>query len=265
MFPQEPRDLHPEPAIYDNHTIETPEQLRLDFPVAGIGSRFLAIAIDSLIQVAAALVVILTFSILSATGVLSRPGLSPLWLLALSSVFFFLLFFGYYAFFEIIWNGQTPGKRSIGIRVIADSGRPLTAAESIGRNLFRIVDQLPGFYGVGITVALLNRRNKRLGDLVAGSVVIRESSLDVIRPVWQTASAPGERILGAKSLSDEEMQLIDAFLNRRGELAPDVRSRMAAQILTQLKPALAFLEDRGASNESILEALARESRSTNGG
>src|SRR5579884_1715177 len=131
MSSEQNHELHSELVVHDKHTIETPEQLRLDFPVAGIGSRFLAIVIDSLIQIATVVIVLVAFGILRAIGVLALPGLSPVWLLALFTVFFFLVFFGYYAFFEIVWNGQTPGKRSIGIRVVADSGRPLTAAESI--------------------------------------------------------------------------------------------------------------------------------------
>src|ERR1700728_4001591 len=141
MFPQEQRNL-----LFDKHTIETPEQLRLDFAVAGIGSRFLALAIDSLIQIAVVVLAVIALAVVGTTRLLALRGQSLVWLLAVIGVLFFLLFFGYFAIFEILWNGQTPGKRMIGIRVVKDSGRPLTAAESIGRNLLRIVDQLPGFY-----------------------------------------------------------------------------------------------------------------------
>lgn len=259
MFPQEQSEQSN--ALFDKHTIETPEQLRLDFAVAGIGSRFLALAIDSLIQIG---VVVLIFIILAAFGsvfTLAIRGQSSVWLLAATSVLFFLLFFGYYAIFEILWNGQTPGKRLIGIRVVKDSGRPLTAAESIGRNLLRIVDQLPGFYAIGITSALLTTGNKRLGDLVAGSIVVRESSLEAIKPVWQTMRTETGPLLGGKALSIEDLALVDAFLNRRNELLPDVRSRMAAQILNQLRPKLPPNLDPRLSNESILESLAWERRS----
>ena len=97
----------------------------------------------------------------------------------------FALYYGYFAAFEILWNGQTPGKRAAGIRVIKESGRPLSAAETIGRNLLRIVDQLPGFYAIGIVTSLLNAQNKRFGDFVAGSIVVRESSLSAMRPSWR--------------------------------------------------------------------------------
>jgi uncharacterized RDD family membrane protein YckC len=256
MFPQEQRNL-----LFDKHTIETPEQLRLDFAVAGIGSRFLALAIDSLIQTAVAVLAIIVLAIVGISGALALRGQASVWLLAAIGVLFFLLFFGYFAIFEILWNGQTPGKRSIGIRVVKDSGRPLTAAESIGRNLLRIVDQLPGFYAIGIVVAILNSSNKRLGDLVAGSLVVRESSLAAIKPSWQAMPSGTGPLLGGNALSIEDLALIDAFLNRRSELAPEVRSRMAWQILNQLSPKLGAPPVPGSSNESVLESLAWERRS----
>jgi uncharacterized RDD family membrane protein YckC len=258
MFPQQQSN-----ALFDKHTIETPEQLRLDFAVAGIGSRFLALAIDSLIQIAVVVLAIIILAVVGASGALALRGLPSVWLLASIGVLFFLLFFGYFAIFEILWNGQTPGKRLIGIRVVKDSGRPLTAAESIGRNLLRIVDQLPGFYAIGIVSAILTSGNKRLGDLVAGSMVVRESSLAAIKPVWQTTRTETGPFLGGKALSIEDLSLIDAFLNRRNELAPEVRSRMAAQILNQLRPKLPLLDPR-LSTESVLESLAWERRSAGG-
>ena len=170
--------------------------------------------------------------------------------------------FGYFAIFEIVWNGQTPGKRIAGIRVVKDSGRPLTPSETIGRNLLRIVDQLPAFYAIGVLVALLNAQNKRLGDFIAGSIVIREASLSELKPVWQSAAAPPVSLvpLGAAKLSIEDLGLIDTFLNRRHSLTPDVRSHMAHQILDRLKPKLVLRDDDSAA-ESILESLAYERRS----
>ena len=257
MFPDEP---HP-----DQHTIETPEQMSLDLPMAGIGSRFLAMAVDTLIQIGIGLVALIVVGILGAAGALSRIQEYSVWLVATFVIVVFLLMYGYFAIFEILWNGQTPGKRIAGIRVVKDSGRPLTAAESIGRNLFRIVDYLPGFYAVGVLVALLNAKNKRIGDFIAGSIVIREASLSELKPVWQTpdaAAAQSRPPLGGAKLSIEDLSLIDTFLNRRHNLAPDVRSQMAHQILNRLKPKLLLPDDENWSAESILESLAYERRST---
>jgi uncharacterized RDD family membrane protein YckC len=239
----------------------------LEFAVAGIGSRFLALAIDTLIQIGAGLVLGIIVGVLGVTGALLGFRQHALWLLALFGAIVFFLMFGYFACFEILWNGQTPGKRMIGIRVVKESGRPLTPSETIGRNLFRIVDQLPAFYAIGVLVALMNAQNKRLGDLIAGSIVVRESSMAGIKPIWQTtqssaAHPPGATRLSTAALTIEELALIDTFLERRYDLAPDVRSRMAAQILGQLKPKLIATAGDGLSTESLLEALAYERRST---
>jgi uncharacterized RDD family membrane protein YckC len=265
MFPQ-PSPQPDAARLFDKHTIDTPEQLQLDFAVAGIGSRFLAILIDSLIETLVVIVFIVALAIVMP--IVGRAGglrdIGPVWLAAGFLAFFFLIYFGYYAIFEIVWNGQTPGKRIIGIRVVKDSGRPLTATETIGRNLLRLVDQLPGFYAIGILVAVLNSRNKRLGDLVAGSLVVREASFTTIKPVWQTQQPeqPSEPrpMLGGSALSIDDLALIDAFLNRRNELPPEVRSRMAIQILTQLRPKLPPAMQPATSPEAMLEALAWERR-----
>jgi uncharacterized RDD family membrane protein YckC len=185
---------------------------------------------------------------------------TQVWALAILGVLFFAIYYGYFAVFEILWNGQTPGKRKIGLRVMKDSGRPLTAAESIGRNLFRIVDQLPVLYALGMVVAFLNARNKRLGDLIAGSVVVREISQSAAKPVWQmqqTSSAPLPGALGS-ALPPDHLAIIDAFLNRRSDLEVDVRSRTAWQILKRVRPDLVAYAAQGIGVETVLEALARE-------
>jgi len=251
----------------DKLTIETPEQTSLDFAVAGIGSRFLALALDTLIQVLVGLVVGITASF-GISLISAASGLAGIWGVAILILFYFLLYFGYFALFEIIWNGQTPGKRKAGIRVIKDSGRPLTPAESIGRNLMRIVDWLPAFYAVGIVSAVLTKENKRLGDLVAGSLVVRESSFGALKPAWQTGDAPsvpGLAPMGADRLSPEECALIDSYLQRRLDLEPYLRFRMADEILTRLKPKLTLPAETAISSYSsdqILEALAYERRAS---
>jgi uncharacterized RDD family membrane protein YckC len=259
-------DRGPLGSYTEKLTIETPEQTSLDFAIAGIGSRFLALAFDTLIQILVGFIAGVGGAIVIGALSAALPKLA-IWGFALVIIFYFLLYFGYFSFFEIIWNGQTPGKRKAGIRVIKDSGRPLTAAESIARNLMRIVDWLPGFYAIGIATALLTKENKRLGDLVAGSLVVRESSFSDLKPIWQTAQAPGGSVaapLGAANLTSEESALIDSFLTRRSELDYDVRVRMADQILLRLRPKLMLPADNALSTEEILENLAYERRATGG-
>jgi len=253
--------------VADQLTIETPEQTSLDFTVAGIGSRFLALAFDILIQIAIGIVAGIAGSF-AVSGIAIIAPKAAMWSVAIMVLFYFLLYFGYFAIFEIVWNGQTPGKRKAGIRVIKDSGRPLTPAESIGRNLMRIVDWLPFMYAIGLACAFFTKGNKRLGDLVVGALVVREASLTDLKPVSQAASAPPPQLLtsagqlGAHLLSREENALIESFLSRRLALEPVVRYRMAEEVLRKVSPKLNLSAHSSLPNESILEALAYERRST---
>jgi uncharacterized RDD family membrane protein YckC len=242
----------------DKLTIETPEQIPLEFPLAGIGSRFLALAVDTLIQT-------IIFLVLFLTGVFIFAGLnlfsSPtgVWLTALGVLVVFLLQSGYFIFFEATWNGQTPGKRQLHLRVIKDSGRPITVYDAFARNLLRIIDSLPGLYAVGIVSMLLSSRNKRLGDYVAGTVVVHE------RPLEQQAeirwSAAGHDLgFDVLRISPQEFQLIEAFLLRRSQLADDVRARMGREIIARLAPKLQIPAEDALRPEPLLEALATEYR-----
>jgi len=249
----------------DKLTIETPEQTVLEFEMAGIGSRFLALAYDTLLQI---LIGIGLLVILLLVGV-AMPSSSKtgIWFVALIVLIYFVLYFGYFALFEIIWNGQTPGKKKEGLRVIKDSGRPITPSESVGRNLMRIVDQLPAFYAVGIVSALLSRQNKRLGDFVAGTIVVHEKSLADAKPVWQspvTGQAARATTYGSERLTPEEFALIEAFLNRRSSLPGDVRFSMADQIAKQIRPKLSLPPGEVFYAEHLLEAVAHERRSSAG-
>jgi len=153
-------------------TIETPEQIALEFPLAGLGSRGLALCIDSLIQLIVALVTVIIVR-------LALPDLDQTWigaknwLIAGELFLLFCLYWGYFAAFEILWNGQTPGKRQVKVRVIHSSGRPITAFEGIARNLLRAIDSF-GLYAVGCIMCAIDKKNRRIGDLVAGTVVVHE-------------------------------------------------------------------------------------------
>lgn len=252
----------PADSLGDKLTIETPEQTSLDFAIAGIGSRFLAFALDTLIQMAVGVVVFFGAAILGGVFAVAMPK-AAIWGVAAIGLLFFVTYFGYFAFFEILWNGQTPGKRKIGIRVIKDSGRPLTPAESIARNLMRIVDALPTFYAVGALSAIISKQSKRLGDYVAGSRVVRETAFHELKATWLTSQTRAQSTapsLGAANLSNEEFILIESYLNRRYELDADVRFRMADQILQRIKGKLTSPADSTLSTDQIFEVLSRERR-----
>jgi len=244
----------------DKISIETPEQTLLEFAVAGIGSRFLALAFDTLIQSVAIILIFTAAAFL--IGSLFHSSLGATWTLALTFLLIFIVFFGYFAIFEAVWNGQTPGKRITRIRVIKDSGRPITPAESVGRNLMRIVDSLPFFYAIGIVSVLLSRQNKRLGDFVAGTIVIHERELQDIRPLWQPPPVAATAKFGAENLTADEFAVVEAFLNRRFSLDPGVRYRMAEQIAARIKPKLTAPPENFPASERLLEAVAAERRAS---
>lgn len=240
--------------------IDTPEQIALELPLAGIGSRFLAMAIDTLIQFALYLVAgILFFLILGL-------GASVLWYVprtigpALGIFLLFAIYWGYFAIFEIVWKGQTPGKRFAGIRVIKESGRPINAFEAIGRNLMRAVDGLPGIYGVGLVCMMLNKQSRRLGDFVAGTVVVHEKPTEEIRPTWNTATDTASATGGLGRVTADELVLVESYLSRRFELDPEVRLRTAIQIADRIKTKTGLEPQPHQHVDDFLEEAARKIR-----
>jgi uncharacterized RDD family membrane protein YckC len=242
----------------DKLIIETPEQTVLEFPLAGIGSRALALAIDTLLQIGAALVLILIAALISYEAIVPQLGKQYLYAILIFGAF--LMEFGYFAFFETIWNGQTPGKRWTRLRVITDSGRPIHAQAAILRNLMRIVDALPSLYAVGIVTCLISSQSKRIGDYVAGTVVVHEKSLPGGASVWD---APPANLLAtpvSRALTAGELQLVETFLERRSSLQEEVRRSMARQIADRLTQGRTDSPEPIQEPEKFLEALAEQSR-----
>ncbi|MGO8757884.1 MAG: RDD family protein [Terracidiphilus sp.] len=167
--------------IGDQLNIETPELVAIEMPLAGIGSRFIGILVDSLIMGAAFVILILLAAMLLPA--LSFFGdASANWVVGIFVLILFLLQWGYFALFEAFANGRTPGKRVARIRVIHQSGRGITFVEALGRNLVRFVDYLPSFYAIGVVTMFVTRRHQRLGDLVAGTLVVHDREAD--SPAW---------------------------------------------------------------------------------
>ena len=242
----------------DQLSIETPEQVALEFPLAGVGSRFLAVSIDMLLQLLIGLLVLAAVSgTWSLIGTAGRG--QGAWFLAVLVITAFLLFYGYFMAFEAFWHGQTPGKRLIGLRVLSVTGRPARLHEAILRNLLRVVDQLPGVYAIGIVTMLVSSRHQRLGDLAAGTVVVHEKALSL--PVLTVAAAPAGVAWSGAGLSEAELLLAETFLQRRGELAPEIRDTHARAIAEKLRarlgPSAPPLDP-----EPLIEALHARARTT---
>lgn len=242
--------------------IETPERVPLAFALASIGNRFLAVAIDHFIQYFAYIVIVWTFLSIAGAGnplaetsgeeVLSEM---PKWTMAILILVVFLLFSGYFIFFEWLWNGQTPGKRLMKLRVIREDGRPITLWEAIARNLLRIFDAIPGFvvpiYSVGLITIFFNSRDQRVGDLFAGTVVIRERT-DEAPTFSETFANPisdaalrrvNQRTdfqANVNVLSETEIEVVESFLRRRWDLNDRQRLwmawRVALPLMYKLKP-----------------------------
>ncbi len=241
----------------DHLTIETPEQIPLEFALAGVGSRFLALALDTLIQ-AAALLLVLAIAVAPAALAWQQAGV---WPAAILVFLLFLIQFGYFAFFEAVWSGQTPGKRALHLRVIKVTGRRSGTLDAIARNLLRIVDALPGVYAVGVLSALISPESRRLGDYVAGTVVVREGTGGEKDSVaWTpTLSIAGTRY-DVNRVAGEEFAVIEAFLVRRDQLDHGIRTAIASKILDRLAPKLGLSAADRARPEAVLEPLAAQYR-----
>jgi len=220
----------------DQLRIDTPEQIALELPLAGIGSRFLALSIDTLIQFIVYLIAGLIFMFTMPLGSSVLSFLPKLLGPSLAIFIIFAVYWGYFAFFEALWKGQTPGKRYAGIRVIKDSGRPIHAFEAITRNLMRAVDVLPGIYGVGLVSMVCNKESRRLGDWVAGTVVVHEKPSEDVRHSWNTsAPVPGVILPTLAQVTPEELILLETYLHRRDFLEKYVRLNTAIQIAERVK------------------------------
>jgi uncharacterized RDD family membrane protein YckC len=244
----------------DELKIDTPEQIALELPLAGIGSRFLALGIDTLLQSILYIVgaFVFIFAIPFASGLFTFKSWS--WGPAIGVLFLFCVYWGYFAFFEIIWKGQTPGKRYAGIRVIKETGRPIDSFEAIGRNLLRAVDALPGIYGVGVVCMMLNKQNRRLGDFVAGTVVVHEKLTDEVRPGWNATDSTASVTPQIASVTAEELVLIETYLHRRWDLDPVVRFSTSNRIAERIKAKTGLERKQGETIDDYLESVARQIR-----
>ncbi len=270
----------------DQLNIETPEQVELRFPIAGIGSRFLAVLTDSLIQGAAVFLMIFCFILIVSavprgTAAAGASATAGKWIVATIFLFFFLLYWGYYSLFEAVWNGQTPGKRLLKIRVIKDSGRQITLFEALARNLLRVVDMLPSFYLIGVISMLCNKEQKRLGDFVAGTIVVHERSDE--QPLMthnsrtftsalypqphETEREPSGVSLpadGVARLDAGDLNVIDTFFSRALDLDLDKRAEIAGRIAERMSSKMQVPLPSDVAPERVLESIAHAMRAHSG-
>lgn len=215
--------------------IETPEHLVLELELAGVGSRIAAAACDAVLL--GVLYVGLGLALVALATGRETPGPWSTLVAVLALLALFLLFWGYFLLFEALNHGRTPGKRLMGIRVVMDTGHPITFAAAAVRNLIRVVDALP-FGLVGLAFVLFHPQNKRLGDIVAGTVVARDRPEDLQLAGVPTNRQPGAEPLetGPPELSDEEFRLLDQYLERLERLDGTLRRRFTADLAARFAP-----------------------------
>jgi uncharacterized RDD family membrane protein YckC len=267
----------PDQLSQDQLSIDTPELVSIEMPLAGIGSRFIAILIDYLIWGAGFLVLVMIFvAVLPAMHTFSK--ISAQWAVALIIFAVFLVNWGYFTLFEAFWNGRTPGKRVAKIRVIQRTGRAIGLFESMARNLVRYVDWLPAFYAVGVITMFSTRQHQRLGDLAAGTLVVRDREAET--PLWGESGsrtftaqifAPSAPIpephfaltlpmTGIAKLSSPDLEVLEGFFARRLDMSMATRAAIAQRIAAAIQAKSGLEVPAGASVETFLEATARQLR-----
>ncbi|MDE0042263.1 MAG: RDD family protein [Candidatus Poribacteria bacterium] len=216
----------------DHLSIETPEQIKISYSVAGIGSRFYA----ALIDIALLLPVLAVGYYVIIRAILDLDEGFGNWLAALAGIATFALQWGYYMIFEIATNGQSPGKRALGLRVIKVQGYPISFSDSAIRNIMRVVDMLPFAYGIGLLTMLLNKNWQRLGDLAAGTLVVKEGAEASPNP-GKTPSVKKSTLvyvawIKPERVTDPELGAIREYLSRRSSLPRLRRLQLARTIGT---------------------------------
>jgi len=247
------------------HSIVTPEAVAVRVDIAELGSRVGAAVIDALIIGAVLLAIQILVGVAGLLGLLSLAGGLPA---ALYVAFILLLIFGYHPFFEEIWNGRTPGKRGFGLRVIQTDGQPVGLGPVLLRNLFRPLDI--AVVAIGLFLILFTRRRQRLGDLVGGTIVVRQPKIAQPSPV-ATGIRPDADLppLDTTLLTEEDYGLIRSFLERRWQLDPGARMALGNQLgslaWSKVPGASAYVWGPEVLLEAVLVTVQRRSREPEAG
>ena len=254
----------------DELVIETPERVELHYVLANVGNRFLAAAIDHLIQAALLVVVVLSLIAADAFRHVDSMVSAGNWALALGVLCIFGVYWGYFVLFETLWNGQTPGKRVMRLRVVREDGRPVRFFEAFVRNILRLlVDMQPAAsYAIGVISIIFSERSKRVGDFVAGTVVVKERSTEApsLEEIIKISEVEQRRLETAAAaafnadtrlLTQHELRAVSTFLKRRYELTEANREMLARRIAGPISSKLG-ISPNGLSAESVLEEIERQ-------
>lgn len=253
-------DVHAAGLLERRIVVRTPENLELTYELAGAGTRSAAYCIDLLL-------LYMALSLLQNVVVGAAAALPEAWLgyaFALYGLLAFFVITGYFIAFELLWSGQTPGKRAIGIRVVKSGGYALRFGDSLLRNLMRAIDFLPVFYGVGLLSLLLTRHSQRLGDLVAGTLVVYH------QPANPAGDANAPAFLAPAHLSlvqvgaipPDVLEACDEFLRMTDELTPRHRQELAASLVDLIAATSGLRPALTQSSEAFLAGVIHQSGQT---
>jgi uncharacterized RDD family membrane protein YckC len=244
--------------------VATPERVSLSLPVAGIGYRCLAYLADLCLIFLFWVVAYFAFTLLVSDVLGFFQGLSGI-AQTLLVVGAFATQWVYWTLAEVLMHGQTPGKRLVGIRVVRVDGSPVGVLESAVRNLVRVVDSLPGIYAVGVLSVLLTRQHRRLGDLLAGTILVREERIDLDKytaPAAEPTAVPSPG--RAARLAAEDVELLLSFLARAPQFEPAARTRLGTKLVERYggleETERARVLASPASTEAFLRALVQTER-----
>jgi uncharacterized RDD family membrane protein YckC len=258
--------------FFNRITLQTPESVELEFTLAGIGNRAYALLIDYLVWGLILIGFLITWLIFStqladAIGILvGGTEQVSLWLQAIQILISFFIYVGYFVFFEALWQGQTPGKRYVKIRVIRDDGRPAGLQQATLRALLRPVDDT---FFLGVFLIALGKREKRLGDWVAGTLVIQEERpiASASFPVSEQAQALANQLQMEADLSrllPEDFAVIREYLQRSGAMTTQAKAELSRELAHQVKEVIALEKLPKVTAHLFLEAvyLAYQQQST---
>ncbi len=242
-------------------SIRTPENIELSFALAGPGSRAGAYFVDVLVMLVIGQVLINLIAFALAALAEAVGGNGELWVMGISALGSFAFYNGYFILLEWLMNGQTPGKRLLHIRVIKQGGYSLRFFDTLLRNLLRVVDFLPLFYGVGLTSLLLTRDSQRLGDLVAGTLVVYQEPVETgdLLPDLPAADEAGADLPPEKlaAIPEEVVSLTGQYLVARGEMAPRARQELAAELAQLIRTSSGLAPKKSQGMENFLAAIVR--------
>ena len=276
--------------LRDQLSIDTPELVSLEYAVAGTGSRAIACLTDYAIQAVAGILFLLLVALVASTVPSSSEPASPAgaqsgpsgaWAAAIGFLVIFIVQWGYFTLFEAFWNGRTPGKRMLRLRVMQQNGRSIGFLDALTRNLLRVFDGLPGCYLVGLIAVFSTRHSQRLGDLVAGTVVIHEKKIeaplwdgnaarsitaglsraDAPAPVVRSTVIPADRV---GRLTESDLELIENFSARKLDLPLETSAALAARLAQQMAAKMQTTVPLELTAETFLDSLASEIRSIGG-